>query len=271
MSNETMNDSQKNLSLDMKASQESPEYVELDEKDRIRYRLLEDQKSTYKKYSELVVGELSLGKLLRYELITMLLGPVPGALGLLLRKIFYPLLFKKVGKGVIFGRDVTIRHGDKIELGNNVVIDDYSLMDGRGAGAEGIVIGDNVIINRGVTIQAKKGGIRIGSHSNIGAGSSVVAMGGVYIDEMVGMAGHCSISGGGFSVEREKDSVREHSMYSKGPIRIDKKCRLGIGAVVLDGVHIKEGCLVGAGSLVVDDLPEYCVAAGVPAKARRDR
>ena len=41
---------------------------------------------------------------------------------------------------------------------------------------------------------------------------------------------------------------------------------LGAGASVLGNVHVGDGCQVGAGTLVISDLPPHSVAVGVPAK-----
>lgn len=41
---------------------------------------------------------------------------------------------------------------------------------------------------------------------------------------------------------------------------------LGAGATVLGPVRIGEGSQVGAGTLVISDLPPHCVAVGVPAR-----
>lgn len=244
---------------------------DIDEKDLIRHKLFGEQKSSVRKYIELVIGKGYAWGVIKYELLTTLLGPIPGVLGLVLRKMFYPCLFKHIGNGVIFGRSVVIRHPDKIRLGNRVVIDDYCLIDGRGAGEEGIVVGDDVIISRGATIQSKVGPVYIGAETNVGAGSSIISMGGVHIAEMVTIAAGCHISGGAYAVERDGSSAREHRKYSKGPIRLGKKSRFGMGVIVLDGVHVEEGCVVGAGSVVTGDLPKYSVAAGVPAVVKRNR
>jgi acetyltransferase-like isoleucine patch superfamily enzyme len=40
---------------------------------------------------------------------------------------------------------------------------------------------------------------------------------------------------------------------------------------VLQGVTIHEGAIVAAGSVVVKDVPEYAVVAGVPAKIIKNR
>ena len=121
----------------------------LDKSNFIRHKLFDEETSSWKRYAILVVGEPSLWKLAKYELITFFLGPVPGAVGLALRKVFYPSLFRQSGAGVVFGRSLVIRNADKITLGDGVVIDDYTLLDARGSGEEGILIGDKVIINPG--------------------------------------------------------------------------------------------------------------------------
>ena len=237
----------------------------LQETEFIRHKLFEEKKSTLRKYAELVVGSFSLPGLMKYEMLTSLLGPLPGTVGLLLRKMFYPSLTKDCGRGVIWGRSLSVRHPGKLSIGNRVVIDDYSLLDARGSGEEGVFIGDDVFIGRNVTIQSKVGSISIGKSTNIGQNSVIVAQGGIRIGEMVTIAGGCSISGGAYKVERDSKSAREHSKYTYGPIRIDNKCRLGMEVMVLDGVHIGEGTIIGAKSLVTKDLPKYCVAAGIPA------
>ena len=41
---------------------------------------------------------------------------------------------------------------------------------------------------------------------------------------------------------------------------------LGAGASVLGNIKIGDGCQVGAGGLVITDLPPHSVAVGVPVK-----
>jgi len=59
--------------------------------------------------------------------------------------------------------------------------------------------------------------------------------------------------------------------YSKGGITIGEDVWLGAGVIVLDGSGIGRGTIVGAGSVVTDVLPEYCIAVGTPAKKTKDR
>ncbi|MFX1451291.1 MAG: acyltransferase [Promethearchaeota archaeon] len=51
-----------------------------------------------------------------------------------------------------------------------------------------------------------------------------------------------------------------------GPIKLEKNARVGAYSTILPGVTIGEGAIVGAGSVVVDDIPPYCIAYGVPAQ-----
>lgn len=236
----------------------------------VRSKLYDQEGSSLQKYGSLVVGSTKLRKLISYEFRTFF-GPFPGAIGLVLRKLLYPGLFGSVGKGTVFGRNVILRHPQKIHLGRRVYLDDGCIIDARGAGEEGITIGDDVIIGRRATIQAKVGSIHIGSETTVGENSVIASQGEIRIDEMVNIAGGCYISGGVFQIDRDGLTAREHEKTTKGPIQIDRKARIGMRVTVLDAVHIGEGCIVGAASLVNQNLPAYGVAAGAPAKVLRKR
>lgn len=51
-----------------------------------------------------------------------------------------------------------------------------------------------------------------------------------------------------------------------GPIKIEKNARIGAFSTILPGVTIGEGSIIGAGSVVTDDIPPYSIAYGVPAQ-----
>lgn len=53
---------------------------------------------------------------------------------------------------------------------------------------------------------------------------------------------------------------------SSKPVVIEDDALVGANAVVLEGVKVGRGAVVAAGSIVVDDVPENAVVAGVPAK-----
>ncbi|MFI4860279.1 MAG: acyltransferase [Phycisphaerales bacterium JB063] len=245
---------------------------ELAEESYIRAKLYGGDKSDLRRYADLVCGEgSSYWSLFKYEVLTCLLAGRRGALGLFLRKKLYPCLFRECGRGVIFGRNLTIRNGKNITLGDRVVMDDDCVLDARGAGEEGVRIGAGTILNRGVSIQAKIGPVHIGKECDIGMHSDVHAQGGVYIGDCVVLGGGGKISGGVFQIDRSDADDREQDRSTRGPIRIDSKCLIGMGSSFLDGVHVGEGVVIGAGSVVLKDIPAYSVAAGVPVRVLRER
>jgi acetyltransferase-like isoleucine patch superfamily enzyme len=50
------------------------------------------------------------------------------------------------------------------------------------------------------------------------------------------------------------------------PVKICKNAWIGNGSVILKGVTVGEGAIIGANSVVVTDIPAYCVAMGNPAR-----
>ncbi len=62
----------------------------------------------------------------------------------------------------------------------------------------------------------------------------------------------------------------QHGSFSFGPIKICKNARIGAYSVVLPGVTIGEGSIIGANSLVSEDIPPFSIAFGSPAKVIRE-
>ena len=172
---------------------------------------------------------------------------------------------------MIIGRNVILRHPANIELHDNVTIDDNSLVDGRGAGDDGLVIEDNVIINRNCMLQAKDGPIRIKSRTTLGSNSVIVSMAGVELGESVLIAGNVYISAGNYHFGDTSKPVMDQGAWSKGPILIGDHVWIGTGAVILDGVTVGKGAIIGAGAVVTKDVPANSIVAGVPAKVIRTR
>ncbi|OHC74414.1 MAG: acetyltransferase [Rhodoferax sp. RIFCSPLOWO2_12_FULL_60_11] len=52
--------------------------------------------------------------------------------------------------------------------------------------------------------------------------------------------------------------------------RIGKNCFVGARSIVLPGVLVGDGSIIGAGSVVVRDVPAHCIVAGNPAKVVRE-
>jgi acetyltransferase-like isoleucine patch superfamily enzyme/acyl carrier protein len=243
----------------------------LDEKEFIRHRLFASGSSRIKRYGALVLANPTPWALFKYEFLTTLLGSIPGMLGIGLRSILWRMLFAKIGRGVVFGCRVSIRHPERIVLGDGVVIDDDALIDGRGAGDEGLVLGDRVIVNRGASIQAKVGSISIGADSNVGAQCRIISQGPIHIAENVSLAGGSVIAGGRYTVNLTGESEGEKQRFTGGEIRIDRNVRIGMNAMVQDGVSIGEGAIVAPGSVVLSNVAEHTVVSGSPARVWRNR
>lgn len=53
------------------------------------------------------------------------------------------------------------------------------------------------------------------------------------------------------------------------PITVGDNCWFGANVSVMQGVTIGAGCVIAAGSVVTGDIPENCLAAGVPAQIKK--
>ena len=242
------------------------------EKASIQKALLDQEKSAFKKYRDLFVGKGGFFRFLKYECIVLLFSWVPGALGIFLRKIFYRFLFRRVGRGVALGRNITVRHAHKISIGDRSFIDDYVVLDAKGEKNQGISIGQNVIIGRNTILSCKGGSIRLEDYVNISANCSLLSETKIAVGKYTFLAGHCYlVAGGNHSFSRTDIPIMFQPSLTKGGITIGEDCWLGASVTVLDGVTLGKGCVIGAGAVVLDSLPEYSVAVGNPAKKKKDR
>jgi acetyltransferase-like isoleucine patch superfamily enzyme len=232
----------------------------------IRKILSDPGRSSFQKYKDLTVGEKGIGGFLVYEMSTALLGPIPGALGIISRQKIYPNFFRRCGRGLIIGRNCTFRHPSKMSFGNNVTIDDNTLIDARGASGKGVIFEDGVIINRNSIVQSKEGDIEIGRSVSIGTNSTIVSWSGIRIGNGTLIAGGCSLSAGRFDFDDLNRSIAEQDSFSTGPIVIDENVWLATRVTILDGVHIGKGSIISAGSVVTGNIPPGAVAHGNPAK-----
>lgn len=225
--------------------------------------------SPLRAYQELVVGSSSFARLLLYECITTLTTGRHGALGLLLRRLFYPWLLGGCGRNVTFGQGVVLRHPHKIRIGDNVIVDDLVVLDAKGQANRGITIGDGVFLGRGTILSCKNGDIEVGDHVNMGFFCEIFSGSSVVVGRHGLFAARSYLVGGGHAFEGE-GPVIEQSRSSLG-ITLGENVWLGASAKVLDGVRIGRDVVVGAGAVVNQDLPDGAVAAGVPARVLRTR
>lgn len=237
-------------------------------------QLTDSSKSTMRRYQDLALGSSSIWYLIKFELIMLFTSWVPGALGLLLRKIFYPRILRSVGANVVFGQGVAIRHGLKVTIGEGVIIDDGAVLDAKGSANSGIVIGDNTIVSRNVVLSCKNGDITIGSGCTIGISTLVHAMQGsdVHMGDQV-LIGAMSyfIGSGPYATDSLELPFKKQGMLPQGGIKIADNVWFGSNVQVLDGVTIGTGSIIGASTVVNKPVEDYAVVAGVPMKMLKSR
>lgn len=220
----------------------------------------------FKQYRALCYGDLSIGKILLAEWLFLTIGWLPGALGLGLRKLFYPLLFKNIGSKVIFGRNVVIRHPHKITIGHGVIIDDHAVIDAKGEHNRGIIIGDGVYVGRNTIIYCKNGNIEIGARVNIASNCQLYSSNELRIGEGCVIAAFSYLmSGGAYDYTNPAPFADQNGMETKGPCVVGADCWIGAGVHILDGVTIGDRCVIAAGAVANKDLPARSVCGGLPA------
>lgn len=230
------------------------------------------KESNFDKYRRMVGGDMGWLKLIYFEVVVLFFSLIPGALGLICRKIFYRPLFKRVGKNVIFGRNLALRNPHKIVIGDNVIIDDECLLDAKGDSNQGITIGDYVSIGRFSSLVCKNGDIRIGSHVNIGTMVKIVVAdsGEIEFGSNIDVGSGCHFSGGSYDYSQMDKLPSAQRQPTRG-IFVEDFAWIGAGVIVLDGVRIGTRSILGAGSVVTRDVPPQSIAFGVPAEVRKKR
>jgi acetyltransferase-like isoleucine patch superfamily enzyme len=232
---------------------------------RVQDQLFAPGVSARQKYAALVVGRSGLGALLAYECIVLFTQSCPGALGLFLRKTFYPKLLGACGRNVVFGQNVVIRHPHKVRIGNNVVIDDNCLIDAKGDTNTGIRIDDGVFVGRNSILSCKNGDIELGRGVNVGFNCEIFSASRVQIGAGVLLAAYSYVIGGDHDFSDPAVPVHEQRRVSAG-VSIGGGAWIGAGAKILDGVTIGESAIVGASAVVREAVPARAVAVGIPAR-----
>jgi acetyltransferase-like isoleucine patch superfamily enzyme len=238
----------------------------------LRKLLKDENASPLKKYMAMVLGRKSKLALLKYELLMLLCSGIPGALGIFLRQKLYRHLFRGCGRGVVFGRNVVIRHPHRIVIGDRVVIDDHAVLDAKGDADVTLTIGPDAIIGRNTILSCKGGTIALDQRVNISVNCTLISETSLTIGKKVLIAGHCYlIAGGNHGIERIDIPILEQPVTHKGGVHIGENVWIGANVTVLDGVTLGRDSVVAAGAMVNKPVAEYTIVGGVPAKVLRDR
>lgn len=183
--------------------------------------------------------------------------------------------FLKKSSGLIFiGSNVKVRHAYRLTAGKNLILEDGVSINALSE--QGITLGDHVSIARNCIlfctgIIAQKGtGITIGDRTGISARAYFAGQGGITIGNDVIMGPNVQIFSENHAFADPGLTIKEQGVI-KDPVVIGNNCWIGGGATILAGVHIGDGCVVAAGSVVTKSVAANSIVAGVPAKVIKSR
>jgi acetyltransferase-like isoleucine patch superfamily enzyme len=99
-----------------------------------------------------------------------------------------------------------------------------------------------------------KDNLTLGFKTDIGAFTYINAKYGIIIEDEVQVGSHCSI----YSVSTIDEKM--------GPVVLKRNCKIGTHCTIMPNVIIGENSIIGAHSLVTQDIPDNVIAFGIPAK-----
>lgn len=162
--------------------------------------------------------------------------------------IFHPVLFFcfTINNGFLVRRNPDIKNKRKMQLGRNVRI------------------GNDVRIN--IYSKKKEKELFIGEGCYIGNRCTFLVGGKMEIGRDVLIASDVAIVSENHSINPEIPIEYKHQELCFEPVKIGDGCWIGEKVIILPGVSIGNKSIIGAGSVVTKDVPEYCIAVGNPAK-----
>ena len=125
------------------------------------------------------------------------------------------------------------------------------------------ILGKHSVIENFSTINNMVGDINIGSNSRIGLCNTII--GPVTIGNNVNLAQNITISGLNHNYQDPNKTIISQGITTS-PIIIEDDVWIGANSVILACTRIGKHSLIGAGSVVTKNIPDYSVAVGNPAK-----
>jgi acetyltransferase-like isoleucine patch superfamily enzyme len=163
--------------------------------------------------------------------------------------LWYRLVFKEFGNGSCLRKPLLLLNPNFISIGERVLIRDGVRLE---------VIRSNPSRNPALTI---------GDDTNIEQNVHIVCHSRVSLGKNVSITGNCSIVDvtHPFSDLSNPTKIGVRILDEDSFVEIGDGTFVGFGAVILPNVRIGKCAIIGANSVVVSDVPDYAVVAGVPA------
>jgi acetyltransferase-like isoleucine patch superfamily enzyme len=228
--------------------------------------------SRFQAYQHRVVGASGIAAFASFELVTGVLGPFPGALGVWLRSRLYGLIMPGMARSAFVGANVVLRSPRNISLGARTFVDTMVQLDGISDHPQGgICIGEgNYVYSFCVVSAGYHGYVRTGHDCSFNPGTHIFGTGGIEIGNHVLVGGSTSIIAYEHAFDNLSVPIMQQPIRATG-IRIGNNVWIGAHVTVLDGVTIGDGAVIGAGSVVTGPVPAAAVMVGIPARSLRTR
>ena len=150
---------------------------------------------------------------------------------------------------------------------------DYSVQcDGRVhvSGTANIKLGKRCRLGMDVELRTVEAGhIQIGEDTRLNRGCTLTSYAQIRIDDFTIIGEFVSIRDANHGLKRGEPM--RYQPHTCEPILVGRDVWIGRGSCILPGVTIGEGAVIGANSVVTRDVPDFAIAAGVPAKVIKIR
>lgn len=127
-------------------------------------------------------------------------------------------------------------------------------------------VGKNVNIEKGAMITST---MEIGDRSGVGINAMIG--GKVIIGNDVMMGPECIIYTRNHAFDRTDIPMNQQGRTEEKPVIIGNDVWIGGRVTILPGVHIGNGAIIGAGSVVTKNVPDFAIVAGNPATVKKYR
>lgn len=157
---------------------------------------------------------------------------------------------KSYGENVFIGRNVILYTPEKLTIGHDVRIDDFSVLSGE------VTLGNYIHISHFCGLYGGDKGIIMEDYSGLSSKVAVYAVSDDY-------------SGNSMTNPMVPDRYKPGNVGKE--VIINRHAIVGAGSVVLPGVVVGEGSSIGAMSLCVHDTEAWSINTGIPARKTKDR
>ncbi len=188
-----------------------------------------------------------------FSIIESIIRNISGPFGFFIRRHYYKLVFKVMGRDVLIDVGVVFNGPQNISCGDKVWFDCYSVFSVQ---ISSLIIGDQV---------------HIGTHTFIGGRETI------QLDDTCAISSGSRIFSGSVTIPNKNDMILNPVTESKddlmnyGKVWLKKNSVVLSNCVVSPGITMEEGSMLLSNSFLNKSTSKHSVYIGVPAKFLADR